>query len=476
MNTEMKKRTFLDENFLLKNETAKILYHQYAKGMPIIDYHCHLDPKAIAENKRFRNISEIWLGGDHYKWRAMRAFGVEEAYITGEKTAEEKFQKWAETLPYTIGNPLLHWSALELKQYFGVEEQLTGDNWEKIYDACNDVINDESFTTQNLITNSNVQWICTTDDPIDTLAYHQAIAKQDSFKVAVTPTFRPDKLLAINAPAFNEYVERLAEVVGFTIDTYEKLVKATTNRIDYFHENGCFISDHAFTYVPYREASKEELEVIFVKGLREQQLSTVEIDQYITALMMEMGKKYAKLDWTMQLHIGAIRNANSRMYKTIGLDTGYDSIGDWNYVENLVQLLDALDITDELPKTIIYNLNAVHNDALSTLCGSFQEGGIKGKVQFGTGWWFNDQKDGMIKQMTSLAHLGLLSPFVGMLTDSRSFLSYPRHEYFRRILCNLIGTWVEDGEAPNDIELLGKIVQDICYNNAYNYFKLGDRK
>lgn len=468
-------KTFLNENFLLKNEAAKTLYHNYAKDMPIIDYHCHLNPQEIAENRGYNSISEIWLGGDHYKWRAMRSFGVEEDFITGDTTDEEKFQKWAEALPYTIGNPLLHWSALELKEYFGIEEQLTGDNWKEIYDKCNEVITSDEFTAQSLIKNSNVEWICTTDDPIDILEFHQAIAKQDSFETSVTPTFRPDKVLLINNPEFLEYVQKLAKVVGFSIDSYEKMVEATINRIEYFNENGCFISDHAFTYVPYEEASKGELVAIFVKRLQGEELSALEVDQYTTAMMVEMGRKYSEFDWAMQVHIGAVRNPNTKMFEKIGPDTGYDFIGDWNFAESLSKLLNALEMTDQLPKTILYTLNAVHNDVLGTMIGAFQEGGTKGKIQFGSGWWFNDQKDGMVKQMISLSNLGLLSSFVGMLTDSRSFLSYTRHEYFRRILCNLIGTWVEGGEVPNDLEFLGKIVQDICYNNAYNYFELAKR-
>ncbi|MED4038448.1 glucuronate isomerase [Niallia taxi] len=469
------KRFMDEETFLLNNETAKLLYHDYASNLPIIDYHCHLDPQAIAENRGFESITEIWLAGDHYKWRAMRTFGIKEAYITGNRTDEEKFQAWAKTLPYTIGNPLLHWSAMELKKYFGVEEQLSSDSWRDIYDICNRQINSEGFHVKKLLTDSNVEWICTTDDPTDALQHHKAIAGS-AFSTSVTPTFRPDRLLRIDREDYNEYIEHLGESVGFSIDNFPLLVDAIMMRMDYFHANGCFISDHAFTSIPFARATDKELSAIFTKKLANLLLSDHEVEQYTTELLLLLGRKYAELGWTMQLHIGAARDPNTRMLQKLGSDSGFDFIGDWNFGEKLALFMNELEYEDKLPKTIFYNLNAVHNDMLATLAGSFQKEGIKGKVQFGTAWWFNDQKDGMEKQLNSLSNFGLLSTFVGMLTDSRSFLSYPRHDYFRRILCNLIGTWVESGEAPNDKKLLGKIVQDISYNNAFEYFRLGERK
>lgn len=468
------KRFMDEETFLLNNKCAKVLYHDYAKDLPIIDYHCHLDPKAIAENKRFKNITEIWLGGDHYKWRAMRTFGINEELITGSRSDSEKFKAWAETLPYTIGNPLLHWSAMEMKKYFQIEEQLSGENWQEIYDACNRQISSEAFSAQSLITGSNVEWICTTDDPADTLEHHQALSNS-AFSTNVTPTFRPDRLLRIGREDFHEYVQTLEKSARLSINSFHQFVDAIMARIMHFNENGCFISDHAFTTIPFAKATESEMEAIFAKRLNGGQLSDFEVEQYETELMLILGRKYEELGWTMQLHIGAARDPNTKMVRRLGSDSGFDFIGDWNYGEKLSRLLNELESEDALPKTILYNLNAVHNDVLATLAGSFQEGGIKGKIQFGTAWWFNDQKDGMEKQLSSLSNFGLLSTFIGMLTDSRSFMSYPRHDYFRRILCNLIGNWVELGEAPNDRKLLGKIVQDISYNNAVNFFSLRDR-
>lgn len=467
---------FIHEDFLLQSETAKKLYHEYAKNLPIIDYHCHLDPKAIAENQSYSNITDIWLGGDHYKWRALRAYGIEEKYITGDATNEEKFEKWSEVLPFTIGNPLFHWSALELKSYFGIEDLLSHENWKDIYARCNDIIAQPDFTTQELITRSNVKWICTTDDPIDDLRYHKQIARQKEFKTNVTPTFRPDKALQIGAPSFLEYVKSLEQVVGYDINSYSRMEQALLSRIEYFDACGCFISDHGLSEVPYAESTEQKIEDLFTKRLSGASLSKEEGDQYTTSLFLTLGRKYAELDWVMQLHMGAIRNPNTRQFHQLGADTGYDIIGDSSYANNLCRLMDGLEQTGELPKTILYNLNAVQNDVLAAMIGSFQQSGIKGKIQFGSGWWYNDQKDGMTKQVTALSHLGLLSCFVGMLTDSRSFLSYTRHEYFRRILCNILGGWVESGEVPNHLPFLGQIVEDICFNNANTYFKLDTHK
>lgn len=465
-------KSLITDNFLLSNETAVKLYHNYAKDMPIIDYHCHLDPKAIAENKRFESMADIWLGGDHYKWRIMRTMGVDESYITGNKSPEEKFEKWAEVLPYSIGNPLLQWSDLELVRYFGVTESLTKENWKKIYDQCNKVIATPEFSVQSLITKSNVSWICTTDDPIDSLEYHESIAKQKDFKTTVTPTFRPDNALRINDSGFVTYIHTLASVAGVTINTFADLEKALEQRIDYFHAHGGCISDHAFATIPYAEATKDEVNYIFQKRLAGEQVSSHEEDKYVTTLFHGLAKKYASLDWTMQIHIGAVRNVNTSMFQKLGPDTGFDSIGNSIYLDNLAKTFSTLNDKGELPKTILYDLNATNNDLLVTLAGCFQGGGIRSKIQVGTAWWFNDQKNGILNQLISLSNMGVLGGFVGMLTDSRSFLSYTRHEYFRRILCDLLGKWSQAGEITDDEEFLGNIVQDICYNNAYTYFNL----
>jgi Glucuronate isomerase len=465
-------KSLITENFLLTNETAIKLYHDYAKDMPIIDYHCHLDPKAIAEDKRFENIADIWLGGDHYKWRVMRALGVDESYITGDKSPEEKFQKWAESLPYALGNPLVLWSDLELVRYFEATESLNKANWRAIYDKCNEVINTKEFSVQSLITNSNVKWICTTDDPIDTLEYHQQIAAQKDFKTTVTPAFRPDNVLRIEFPSFVEYVGKLGTVVGVKISTFSELVSALHKRIEYFNANGAFISDHAFATICYAESTDDEVNTIFQKRLTGSELTQTEIDKFVTKLFIKLAEKYAELNWAMQLHIGAMRNVDAALFEKLGPDTGNDGIGNSIYADNLGKLLSALNNTDSLPKTILYDLNAANNDILATLAGCFQGEAIRAKIQLGTPWWFNDQKTGMINQLTSLANMGVLGTFIGMLTDSRSFLSYTRHEYFRRILCNLIGTWSENGEVTDDIQFLGEIVQDIAYNNAYKYFNL----
>ncbi|HPT88623.1 MAG TPA: glucuronate isomerase [Bacillota bacterium] len=460
-------KAFMDENFLLSNDTAVTLYHQYAKEMPIYDYHCHISPKEIAENKKYRNITEIWLGGDHYKWRAMRSNGVPEKYITGDASDKEKFMKWAETMPNCIGNPLYHWTHLELKRYFGIDKLLSPETAEEIWEKCNAVL--EHLTVRDIIKKSNVKLICTTDDPTDTLEYHKAIAEDKTFDVKVLPAFRPDKSFNIEKEGFKEWIAKLGQVVGFEIKTFDDLTKALKARLEYFHEVGCRVSDHALDPVVFEPGTADEATVILQKGLKGEALTETEIKKYKTQVMLFLGREYARLGWAMQLHIGTIRNNNSRMMRLLGPDTGFDAIADYTYGESLAKFLDALDSTDQLPKTILYTLNPRDNEMLGTIIGCFQ-GGIPGKMQFGSGWWFNDQKDGMIRQMVALANLGLLSRFVGMLTDSRSFLSYTRHEYFRRILCNLLGEWVENGEAPNDMKLLGEMVQNICYNNAKNYF------
>ncbi|PKM69021.1 MAG: glucuronate isomerase [Firmicutes bacterium HGW-Firmicutes-2] len=466
-------KKFMDENFLLTNDTAINLYHNYAKDMPIFDYHCHLSAREIAENKSYKNMTEIWLGGDHYKWRVMRSNGVLEASITGHAPDEDKFMAFAEALPYAIGNPMYHWAHLELKRYFDIEEQLDKSTAEKIWEKCNERLKTDAFTSKALITRSNVDVICTTDDPIDNLAYHKIIKEDDAFDTKVLPTFRPDKGIHIHLETFLPWLKQLESIVGYGITSLALLFKALEERIAYFHDHGCRLSDHALDEVQYealKNVTLEEGEAIFKKALRGGTLTHDEVVRYKSLVMNQLGKLYAKKDWTMQLHIGALRNNNTRMHKEVGPDTGFDSINDTVFARALSDLLNDLDTTDELPKTIIYVLNPRDNYVIATMIGNFQGGGIAGKIQFGSGWWFCDQKDGMIDQMKALAQLGLISRFVGMLTDSRSFLSYVRHEYFRRILCNLFGEWVENGEYPNNQEFLGHMIQDICYNNAKAYF------
>lgn len=463
-------KPFMDEDFILNNETAVKLYHDYAKKMPIYDYHCHLNPKEIVLNKRYRNITEIWLGGDHYKWRIMRSNGVPEWYITGNAPDKEKFLKWAETIPYCIGNPLYHWTHLELRRYFGINKLLSPETAEEIWEICNQKLQQDDFTARELIKRSNVKVVCTTDDPVNSLEYHQTIAKEKNFSVKVLPTFRPDKSFNIEKEGFHEWLITLEKVTQMEINDFDALKKALRQRLEFFHQNGCRISDHALDPIAFHEGNEDEANTILKKALAKQILSETEIQKYKTQVLIFLGKEYAHLGWVMQLHLGTIRNNNKRMMKLLGPDTGFDAIADYNIAEALAKFLNALDESDELPRTILYCLNPSDNEVLGTIMGCFQGGGIPGKIQFGSGWWFNDQKDGMIRQMLALANLGLLSRFIGMLTDSRSFLSYTRHEYFRRILCNLIGEWVEAGEAPNDIALLGKMVQDISFNNAKNYF------
>ncbi|ADD01508.1 Glucuronate isomerase [Thermoanaerobacter italicus Ab9] len=462
-------KNFMDENFLLTNDIAVTLYHQYARNMPIYDFHCHLSPKEIYENKRFKNITEIWLYGDHYKWRLMRANGIEEKYITGNADDYDKFMAYAKTIPMAIGNPVYHWTHLELQRYFGIYDLLNEKTAKSIWEKANEVINKDDFNVRNIIKKSNVKIIITTDDPTDSLEYHIKLKEQNEFDVKVLPAFRPDKGLGIEKEDFIPWLKKLEEVTGKEINNYEDFLQALEKRIEFFHTVGCRISDHALDYVFYQKASKQEVEKIFKKALIRQHLTKEEIDSFKTYTLIFLGKKYAELKWVMQLHIGAMRNNNTKMYKILGPDTGYDSISDFKIAYPLARLLDSLDVEDSLPKTILYTLNPAANYVIATIIGNFQGGKIAGKMQFGAAWWFNDNKDGMIEQMKALANTGLLSRFVGMVTDSRSFLSYARHEYFRRILCNLLGEWVENGEVPNDIELLGKIVQGVSFNNVKEY-------
>jgi len=467
-------KKFMDENFLLQTKTAQKLYHEFAKNMPIIDYHCHLNPKEIADDIIFDNLAQIWLKGDHYKWRAMRTNGIDERYCTGDASDWEKFQKWAETVPYTIKNPLYHWTHLELKTAFGIEKILNPKTAREIYEEASAKLRTPEYSARNIMRKYKVEVVCTTDDPIDTLEYHRKIRK-DGFEIKVLPTWRPDKAInAENIKVWNEYLNKLSEVANIEISTVDSLLEALDKRHQFFHTQGCRLSDHGIETMYYEEYTKKEIDKIFKKARKGKELTVEELNKFKTFMLYELAIMDHKRGWVQQFHIGALRNNNTRMFKKLGPDTGYDSIADFNYAYPLSKFLDKLDQTNQLAKTILYNLNPRDNEMIATMIGNFQDGSVPGKLQFGSGWWFLDQKDGMIRQMTALAMLGLLSRFVGMLTDSRSFLSYPRHEYFRRILCDLLGTDVENGEIPDDMELLGNIVQNICYYNAKNYFKFDD--
>ncbi|MCH6265933.1 MULTISPECIES: glucuronate isomerase [Neobacillus] len=463
-------QNFMDENFLLKNETAVRLYHDYAKQMPIIDYHCHLSPKEIYENKTFKNITEAWLYGDHYKWRLMRANGVQEEFITGSANDYDKFMAWAKTVPMTIGNPLYNWTHLELQRFFGIYDLLDEESAPEIWEKVNAQLNSEGFGARDFITKSNVKVVCTTDDPVDSLEYHLKLKEDSSFAVKVLPSFRPDKGLEINRDTFLPWVEKLQEVSGVSIHSYDDYLTALESRIMFFHSVGCLVSDHAIDQMLYADTTKEEAAVIFSEALKGNKVSLEDEKKFKTYTFKFLGKHYAELGWAMQLHINALRNTNSKMFKVLGPDTGWDSINDENIAKPLAKLLDLIEQESGLPKTIIYSLNPNDNNIIAAMIGNFQGGGVPGKIQFGTAWWFNDNKAGMIEQMKSLSNMGLFSRFIGMLTDSRSFLSYTRHEYFRRIVCALIAEWVENGEVPNNIEFLGKIVQGISYQNANEYF------
>lgn len=462
-------KKFNGKNFLLTTKTAKHLYHDYAKKLPIIDYHCHLVPKEIYDDIKYDNITQLWLGADHYKWRQMRSCGISEKYITGDAPDREKFQKWAEIMPSLIGNPLYHWSHLELKMYFGYEGVLNAQTAQKVWDLCNEKLKDKSMSARNLIINSNVEVVCTTDDPVDDLIYHKKL-KEEGFLVKVLPAWRPDMAMNIVSTEYSDYIKKLANVSGVDIKSFNDLIKALKIRMDYFESCGCVVSDHGLSYVMYEEYDEEVLDAIFNKAISGEEISKCEERIFITAFMINMGREYAKRNWVMQLHFGVQRDLNKKIFNKLGPNAGIDAIGDYTKATELGKFLNGLAIDDSLPKTILYSLNPVDNAYIGTVMGCFQDDTAKGKVQHGAAWWFNDHKYGMLDQLKSLASLGALGNFVGMLTDSRSFVSYARHDYFRRILCELIGQWVENGEYPDDDKSLKKIVEGISYYNCKEYF------
>ncbi|MBA4852689.1 glucuronate isomerase [Emticicia sp. BO119] len=463
-------KPFLDEDFLLQTKTARTLYHEFAKVMPIIDYHNHLPPDQILSDKVFKNITEIWLYGDHYKWRAMRTNGINEKYCTGNASDYEKFEKWAETVPYTMRNPLYHWTHLELQRYFDIKDTLSPATAQNIYDISSEKVNSAEFSVRNLLRKMNVKVVCTTDDPLDTLEYHQQLGEAGNFEIKVLPAFRPDKFILIDNPNFPTYIQKLGVIVNFEIQSFEDLRKALRKRADFFASQGGQISDHGLEQIYAADFTPESADSAFKNAIAGKTLSEAEAIIFKSAILHELGKMYAELGWTQQFHLGALRNNNKRAMRLLGPDTGWDSIGDWSQAAALSKFLGKLDEYDQLAKTIIYNLNPRDNELIATMVGNFNDGSMAGKVQFGSGWWFLDQKDGMERQINALSNMGLLSRFIGMLTDSRSFLSFPRHEYFRRILCNIYGNDIENGELPNDIPWIGETIQNICYNNAKNYF------
>jgi glucuronate isomerase len=463
-------KSFMDKDFLLSNEVAVQLYHQYAAQMPIIDYHCHLSPKDIAENRQFSNLSEVWLHGDHYKWRAMRTNGVDESYCTGNRSDWEKFEKWAETVPYTLRNPLFHWTHLELQRYFDVTELLSEKNAKEIYEHCNALLNTPAFSTINLLRKMNVKLVCTTDDPLDDLAYHRRL-RDTHQDIKMLPAFRPDKAMEVTHTGnFLAYIKQLEIVSGLTVKDFSTYLSALKSRHDYFAAMGCCVSDHGLEEIYAEDYTQLDVESIFKKLLHGETLSVHEVRQFKSAMLIYFAQWDHEKGWVQQFHLGALRNNNARKMKELGPDTGWDSIGNFNHGKPLSSFLNKLDADDKLTKTILYNLNPSDNELMATMIGNFNDGSIPGKLQFGASWWFLDQKDGIIRQLDALSYMGLLSRFIGMLTDSRSFLSFPRHEYFRRILCDLLGREAVAGELPADLNLLGKMVSDICYENNRNYF------
>ena len=462
-------KNFMDSDFLLQTDTAKMLYHDAAETMPIFDYHNHLNQKAILEDSQMDNLTQIWLGGDHYKWRAMRAMGVPEELITGNGSDYDKFLAWARTIENSIGNPLYHWTHLELQRYFGITAPLSEATAKQIWDSANEQMRSKEFSVRNLILRQNVKYMCTTDDPADDLEAHKAL-KNENFGCTVLPTFRPEKAMAIEKPGYADYIAKLSEVSGVDIKNVDDLMKALEKRMDYFISVGCVVTDHSLEGCFYQPATVEDVDRVMKKRLEGEELTAAECGMYKGYVMIALGKMYARKNIVMQLHIGALRNNSSRQLAAIGVDSGFDSMDDIKYASYLSTMLNEMDKENLLPKTVLYSLNPNDNEMLASMAGNFQGGGIRGKMQFGTAWWFNDHKPGMEAQLTVLSSIGLLSPFIGMLTDSRSFLSFPRHEYFRRILCNVVGNWVENGEYPNHPDFLKEMINNISYNNAYNYF------
>lgn len=463
-------KKFMDKDFLLDTDTAKKLFHDFAENMPVCDYHCHLNPKEIFENKPPESITELWLSGDHYKWRAMRSCGVEEKYCTGDATDREKFQKFAYTLQYCIGNPLYHWAHIELQRYFGIDTPLNAKTADDIFDRANDAVKNGDFRPQSLIMKSNVKVVCTTDDPVDDLKYHKLLKDVTDFDCKVLPSFRPDKALNAHLDGFADYINTLAKAADVEIKSYKDVITALLKRVDYFDSVGCRVSDQAFDYPPYAVAEEDEIDEIFSRAMKGEKITFAECDKYRTPILLALGEKYHDLGWAMEIHIGAMRNNNTLMFNRLGADTGFDSVGDCEIAQPLSRFLDALNVKDKLPKTILFNLNDKDNTVLGTMLGNFQSSDAESKIQFGPAWWFLDTMDGMTNQMKTLGNLGVLGKFVGMETDSRSFTSYGRHEYFRRIMCALLGRWVEDGWYAYDEDILKEIVQGISYNNAIKYF------
>ncbi|BDU40946.1 glucuronate isomerase [Vibrio nigripulchritudo] len=466
-------KNFLCEDFLLSNETARRLYHDYASHQPIYDYHCHLNPADIAENRQFGNLSQIWLEGDHYKWRAMRTGGIEEHFITGKASDYDKYLAWAKTVPKTLGNPLYHWTHIELRRPFGITDVLLSpETADEIWQQGNSLLSAPEFSARGIMKQMKVEMVGTTDDPVDSLEHHLAIAKDDTFDIKVLPSWRPDRAFKLEQEGFSDYLQALGEASDIEIHRFDNLLKALDTRLAHFDQHGCRAADHGIELVRFADIpSESDLDALLARRLNGDIPTELESAQFSTAVQVWLGKRYAELGWVMQMHIGAQRNNNTRMFHLLGADAGFDSIGDRPYAFELARLLDEMDKSDQLPRTILYCLNPRDNEMVATMIGNFQGGGIAGKVQFGSGWWFNDQKDGMQRQLEQLSQLGLLSQFVGMLTDSRSFLSYTRHEYFRRILCDMIGRWAENGEVPNDTSLLGAMVEDICFGNAKRFFE-----
>lgn len=462
-------KPLITDNFLLQNKYAEELYFNYAEKLPIIDYHNHLIPQDIASDRVFENITKVWIAGDHYKWRAMRTLGINEEYITGQASDEEKFKAWAKTVPYTLRNPLFHWTHLELKRYFDIDELLNEENASEIYQNTSQQLQQKDKSCRQLLNLVNTETVCTTEDPTDNLIYHQDLKKSD-YNVKVNTAFRPDKAILIENETYNEYINLLGKSANVEINTYNDLLDALYKRIEFFNANDCTVSDHGLNYISFEDFTENEINIIFDKKRNGVSLTPIEIEKFKTALLLFLSETYHSFGWVQQFHLGALRNNNTRMHSLLGADTGWDSIGDFKQATNLSKFLNALDTKDKLTKTIIYNLNPADNEIFATMIGNFNDGSIKGKVQFGSSWWFLDQKDGITKQLNALSNMGLISCFIGMLTDSRSFLSFPRHEYFRRIICNLFGEEIASGELPQDIDLVGKTISDICYYNAKNYF------